>query len=60
LKKTDGLTFEQWLGLVARSEKWNGKMRTPRAWKVLYDQNLSFEEAAVSTAVKLYNVKNQY
>ena len=42
------MTFEEWLGLVARSPNWNGMIRTPRAWRTLYNAGLTPEQAAVS------------
>ena len=54
--KSDGITFEEWLSALARCGQWNGRMRTPRAWRVLYDMNLTYEQAAVSTTTRLHLV----
>lgn len=53
------LTFEQWLGLVARHAEWNGRMRTPRAWRELFDAGYSVQQAAKFDKVRFHLVANR-
>lgn len=46
MRKSEGVFFEEWLGLIARSELWNGRMRTPDGWRILFNLNYTVEDAA--------------
>jgi hypothetical protein len=57
MRKSEGLSFDGWLWCIARCELWNGRMRTPNGWKILYDLNYSVHEAACCTRTSLELVK---
>ena len=41
--------FAQWLSAIVRHPDWNGKRRTPKQWRKLYDAGMTPEQAATTS-----------